>query len=156
MKEIKNCTTCEYRTNSAFGPECGPCKYRDNGTMTGWVPAKEKKTLDEYSIEDLKAEIEKREREEEKKKEEAANKWLETFVIGDYYKITLKDSPKRFVIVRAEHLVKLAADEQYLSCSNVYDHGMGWIRLPSISPHFKTTTRYIVEHIIEGTGLVTM
>lgn len=153
MKEIKNCATCEYRANNAFSPECRPCKYRDDGSMTGWVSPK-KKTLDEYSIEDLKAEIEKREREEEKREE--AKNWLDTFIIGDYYKVTLKASPKRFVILRAEKVVTIDSDEKYLSCVNIYDHGMGWIRQPSICPHFKTATRYIVEHIIEGCGLVTM
>lgn len=162
---MNNCLTCKYWEFDVLGHECRPCKYTNDG-MTGWVAAdkdkeektvkEQEKTLSEYSIEELKTEIEKRERDAEKKKEEEAKNWLDTFIIGDYYKITLKDSPKRFIIVRAEKVVTNDRDIKFLSCVNVYDHGMGWIRIPAISPHFKTTTRYIVEHIIEGTGHIKM
>lgn len=165
--EEQGCGTCKYKNCDVFGPECKPCKYVD-GHMTNWTPVdnkkeeKKDKPLSEYTVEELEVELRKRREEQieeaRKKAADEARKWLESFIIGDYYKISLKDSKSdRFVIVRAEKLVKLDHEDiGHLSCVNVYDHGMGWIRQPAIGSFFKTGTKYVVEHIVEGMGRVAM
>lgn len=166
-QEVHNCTTCKYKHDDVFGPVCKPCKSV-NGQMTNWAPADDKeeektdKALSEYTMAELEIELSKRKleaaAEEKRLMEEEAKKWLESFVIGDYYKISLKDTKDtRFVIVRVEKLVKLDHEDiGHLSCVNVYDHGMGWIRQPAIRTFFKTGRRYVVEHVIEGMGRVEM
>lgn len=157
IEEFKNCLTCKYWEYDACGPECLPCRFTTNG-MTGWTPVEKEektvkeheKTLSEYSIEDLKAEIEKRESDEEKKK------WIDGFVMGDYYKVTLGGAPDRFAIIRADKVTILFGEEYCILCTNVYDHGMGWINTPFIRSDFKTTTKYIVEHLNCGYKAETM
>lgn len=167
--EEKGCDSCKYKDYDVFSPECKACKRTPDNHMSNWTPADDKKEeekkdkpISEYTIAELEIELSKRKLEaaeaEKKKVADEAKKWLESFIIGDYYKISLKDSKDdRFVIIRAEKLVKLDHEDiGHLSCVNVYDHGMGWIRQPAIGTFFKTGKRYIVEHIVEGMGRVLM
>lgn len=164
--EVHNCTTCKYQHDDVFGPVCKPCKCVD-GQMTNWTPVDEKteektdKPLSEYTVEELKAELDRRREEQieeaRKKAFEEKKAWIESFVMGDYYKVSLKNDNETFVIVRAERHLKYGDNEiGHISCVNVYDHGMGWIRQPAIGSFVKTGTKYVVEHIVEGIGRVAM
>lgn len=157
MEEFKNCITCKYWECSAFGPECTPCTYTETG-MTGWKPrGKEekkeevKKALSDYTVEEIEAELKRRQEEMSDSFKMIA--WIDSFVVGDYYKITLTASPNAFVIVRADKKVfPSETDRPYVECTNVYDHHMCWISKPFIDAgwYIESKRNYTVEHLITG------
>lgn len=158
MEEMKNCLTCEYWECSAFGPECTPCKYTDDG-MTGWKPANKekekevkkevKKALSEYTVEEIEAELKRRQ--EQMSEDIKRIAWIDHFVVGDYYKISIAAAPDKFVIIRADKKVLPAhSDDPYVECTNVYDNHMCWISKPFIHAKTFMTSKYTVEHLVTG------
>lgn len=155
MKAIKNCLTCKYWECSVFGPECTPCTYTETG-MTGWKPrGKEekkeevKKALSDYTVEEIEAELKRRQEQMSEGIKRIA--WIDKFVIGDYYKISIAANPNTFVIVRADKKVLPAHDDDpYVECTNVYDNHMCWISIPFIHANAFMDTKYTVEHLVTG------
>lgn len=158
MERNHNCSTCVYKERSVFDDKCFNCRWLDNGDMSGYVPAGEEKVsadetkpLSEYTDSELETELERRKTEKER------DEWFDSFVLGDFYKITSVRTPSMFVIVRAdEKLTTAYFDTPYISCTNVYDNNMGWISKPHINKIIFDKSKYVIEHLVNGYETETM
>lgn len=111
----------------------------------------DKNALANYSVTELEAEIAKRKAEAEKENADVY-RWINSFGIGEFYKISYKNNPNRFIIIIVDqYVVEDGEDEScHMICRNVYDHDMGWIRKPHIGAHFMNSPFYKIEHLVDG------
>lgn len=160
----KSCLCCAYIHTGILEEPCYKCLSKNE-----WLPKSESKHkivevkenknmaeevksgLENYSVTELEAEIEKRKKEAEK---EAADiyRWINSFKIGEFYKISYKNNPNRFVIIIVDQYCAEDGEDEscHMICRNVYDHDMGWIRKPHIGAHFMKSPFYTIEHLVDG------
>lgn len=160
----KSCLYCAYMHTGILDDPCYSCLNKNE-----WLPKSESKHkmvevkenenmaeevkngLENYSVTELEAEIEKRKKEAEKEVADVY-RWINSFKIGEFYKISYKNNPNRFVIVIIDQYCAEDGEDEscHMICRNVYDCDMGWIRKPHIGASFMNSPFYIIEHLVDG------